>query len=81
LEQLKAAAQAIGQQLPPEPPPLPQPQPAKLHVLKPGENLSFLSRLYGVNPGDLRAANPDLNLDKLKPGDSVSVPLKLLPPP
>jgi len=80
LDQLKASAQAMGQELPPEPPPLPQPQPAKVHVLKPGESLSFLSRLYGVNPGDLRAANPGLNLDNLKPGDSVTVPIKLLPP-
>lgn len=80
LEQLKAAAQAFGQELPPEPPMPPMPTPAKIHVLKPGEGLNFLSRLYGVNPGDLRAANPNLNLDKLKPGDSVSVPINLLPP-
>jgi LysM repeat protein len=80
LEQLKAVAQAVGQEVPPEPPLPPKPPPAKVHVLKPGENLNFLSRLYGVNPGDLRAANPNLNLDKLKPGDSVSVPINLLPP-
>jgi LysM repeat protein len=80
LEQLKALAQALGQEVPEDPPPAPKPQPKKVHVLSPGESLSFLSRLYGVNPDALRAANPNLNLDRLKPGDSVSVPINLLPP-
>jgi LysM repeat protein len=70
----------LGQEVPEDPPPAPKPQPKKVHVLSPGESLSFLSRLYGVNPDALRAANPNLNLDRLKPGDSVSVPINLLPP-
>ncbi|MDW8309115.1 MAG: LysM domain-containing protein, partial [Verrucomicrobiales bacterium] len=65
---------------PPEPEPPPKPPPVKIHVLKPGENLNFLARLYGVNPGDLRAANPELNFERLKPGDAVKVPINLLPP-
>jgi hypothetical protein len=80
LEQLKALAQALGQEVPEDPPPAPKPQPRKVHILTSGENLNFLSRLYGVNPDALRAANPNLNLDRLKPGDSVSVPINLLPP-
>ncbi len=80
LEQLKAIAQAMGQELPAEPPPPPKPPPAKVHVLKPGEGLDFLSRLYGVNPGDLRAANPNIDFSRIKPGESVSVPINLLPP-
>lgn len=80
LEQLKALAQALGQEVPEDPPPAPKPQPKKVHVLSSGESLSFLSRLYGVNPDALRAANPNLNLDRLKAGDSVSVPINLLPP-
>jgi LysM repeat protein len=79
LKQLTANAQALGQELPPEPPLPPKPPPVTTHVLKPGEGLDFLSRMYGVNPNDLRAANP--NLDKLKPGDSVSVPINLIPIP
>jgi hypothetical protein len=43
LEQLKAIAQALGQDVP-EDPPRPKPQPV-VHVSSPGENLSFLSRL------------------------------------
>jgi LysM repeat protein len=79
LEQLQATAQALGQELPPEPPRPPKPQPARTHVLANGESLSVLARLYGVDPNALRAANPNLNFDKLKPGDSVSVPLTLGP--
>lgn len=80
LELAKALAQALGHELPPEPEPPPKPPPVKIHVLKPGENLNFLARLYGVNPADLRAANPELNFDRLKPGDAVKVPINLLPP-
>lgn len=83
LEQLKATAQALGQELPPEPtpPPLPKPKPAMTHVLANGETLNFLARLYGVDPNTLRAANPNLNFDKLKAGESVAVPLNILPVP
>ena len=79
LEQLKGAAQALGQPLTEDPPPPPKPAPKKVHVLVAGESLDFLARLYGVNPGALRAANPNLNFDKPKPGDSVSIPITLLP--
>src|SRR6266487_4022782 len=79
LEQLKAVAQALGQELPPEPPRPPKPQPATTHVLANGESLSVLARLYGVDPNALRAANPNVNFEKLKAGDSISVPLTLLP--
>jgi LysM repeat protein len=81
LDQLKAVAQALGQDLPPEPPPLPpKPAPVKIHMLANGEGLDFLARLYGVNPGDIRAANPNVDFSKLKAGVSVSIPIKLLPP-
>jgi LysM repeat protein len=80
LEQLKANAQALGQNLPPEPPAPSKPPPSKTHVLAPGENASFLAHLYGVDPGALRTANPNLNFDKLKAGDSVSIPINLLQP-
>lgn len=81
LEQLKAATQALGQELPPEPPPAPKPPPRKVHVLAPGESLNVLARLYGIDTDALRAANPNLNFDKLKPGESVNVPINLAPPP
>ncbi len=84
LKQLKAESQALGHELPPEPPKPPKPVPAKTHVVANGEGLNRLAQLYGVQPNELRAANPNVNFDKLKPGDKVSVPLHLLypiPPP
>lgn len=79
LAQLKGSAQALGLELPPESPPPPKPAPKKTHVLAAGENLDFLARLYGVDLGALRAANPNLNFGKLKAGDAVSIPIALLP--
>ncbi len=85
LEQLKANAQALGQEDPTEPvKTAPKPVPAKTHVVANGEGLDRIARIYGVQPNDLRAANPGLNFDKLKAGDNVSVPFNLLypmPPP
>jgi len=79
LEQLKGTAQALGQELPADPLPPPKPVPQKVHVLAAGENLDFVARLYGVNPSALRAANPNFNFDKPRTGDSLSIPITLLP--
>jgi hypothetical protein len=79
LEQLTGTAQALGQELPAAPPSPPKPAPSKVHVLAAGENLDFLARLYGVDPVALRAANPNLNFNRPKAGDSVSIPISLLP--
>jgi len=82
LEQLKATAQALGHEIPTETPKtLPTLSVRKQHVLAPGESVNVLTRLYGINPDALRAANPDLNFDRLKAGDSVNIPLHLLPLP
>lgn len=81
LAQLKGTMLALGKELPEEPPlPTPTP-PTTVHLLIKGESLDFLARLYGVNPEDLRSANPSLNLDKLKAGDQVTVPIPLTPLP
>jgi hypothetical protein len=79
LEALKGTAQALGQELPPEPERPPKPEPQKTHVLKAGEGLISLARIYGVEPEALRAANPNIDFTKLKGGESVSIPIKLLP--
>ena len=79
LEQAKAFAQALGQEVPPELIPPQPPEPKKLHVLKSGETLNFLAQLYGVNPGDLRAANPNVDFSRIRGGESVSIPIKMLP--
>jgi LysM repeat protein len=89
LEQLKATAQALGEKLLDEPAPQqtqtqPKPEPKKVHSVAAGEGLERIARIYGVEPGALRAANPGVNFDTLKPGTAVNVPLRLiypLPPP
>jgi LysM repeat protein len=80
LEQLKAVAQALGQELPSEPAKPPKPAPVKIHSVANGEGLNRIAQIYGVQPSDLRAANPNLNFDKLKAGDQVKVPFSLIFP-
>jgi len=80
LEQLKAVAAALGQELPLEPTKPLKPPPAKIHSVANGEGLDRIARIYAVQPSDLRAANPNINFDKLKPGDKVSVPYGLMYP-
>ena len=79
LEQLRATAQALGHDVPSDAPPAPPAPPPQNHVLKAGEGLNFIARLYGVDAGALRSANPNLNWSNIRPGDRVSVPIALLP--
>jgi hypothetical protein len=86
LEQIKATALALGETLLEEPStqPPPKAEPKKTHSVAGGESLERIAQIYGVDKNALRAANPNLNFDKLKRGDQVSVPLNLiypLPPP
>jgi hypothetical protein len=81
LEQAKASAQALGQEVPPEPsppatnpaPPVP-PAPGHAYVLGAGESAATVATISGVPLEILQAANPGVNLRKLKPGDTLRVP-------
>ena len=80
LEQLKNNAVATGQELPPEPPaPEPAP-PKKTHVVRPGDSAAVVALIYGLPVSALRAANPQLNLNRLKPGDTLTIPRSPLTP-
>jgi hypothetical protein len=82
LEQLKAAAAALGEDLPPEPVPIttsPRQPPGAAHLLGPNETVNSIALLYGISPAELRSANPSLNMDRLKAGDSVNIPFKYPP--
>jgi len=75
LDQLKANTVATGQDLPPDQTPQPQqPPPRKVYVLGPGDSATTISMMYGLPIIALRAANPNLDLGHLKPGDSVTIP-------
>lgn len=85
LEQLKAAAAALGQEVPADPEPQVKPPP-KVHQVLAGEGLGRLALLYNVDPSVLQAANPGVNFDRLKAGDRVTIPTNPnfqpnLPPP
>src|SRR4029079_15344738 len=71
LEQLKAAAEVTGQDVPPDTvTPVPAP-PRKVHVIRPGDSPALISLLYGVPFSAIRAANPNANLNRLRPGDPI----------
>jgi LysM repeat protein len=75
LEQLKANTVATGQDLPPEPTvPAQTTPPRRTHVVRPGDSLGVVGLIYGLPPGAIRDANPGVDFNRLKPGDSINIP-------
>jgi LysM repeat protein len=75
LEQLQANTVATGQDLPPEPPPdLPVIPPKKVYVLGPGDSAATIALMYGLPVSAIKAANPKVDFNRLKPGDAVTIP-------
>ena len=75
LEQLQANAVAAGQDLPPEPPPLPPvPQPKKVYVLSAGDSAATIALMYGLPVSAIKAANPKVDFNRLKPGTAITIP-------
>lgn len=76
LEQLQAQAVAQGHQLPPEPP-MP-PMPLKLiiqpYTISSDENINTLAQKYQITVRQIQAANPGINIDSIKPGETVNIP-------
>ena len=74
LEQLKANTEAVGQDVPPEPAAAPQPAPRKVHVIRPGDSPAVVALIYGLPVSALKAANPNVDFNRLRPGDIISLP-------
>lgn len=75
LDQLKASTAAAGQPTLPEAPPPAPPAPAiQTHVMGKTETVGALSQLYHVSMNDLQALNPGMDLNNVKPGDTVRLP-------
>jgi len=81
LQQMRANMEALGQAAPSDQtspvtnPPTPTPTVASHpYVLGIGETASTVARIFGVSLDAIRAANPGVNLNRLRPGDSVRVP-------
>jgi hypothetical protein len=80
LDQAKANAVIAGQELPPDPSATPPPPPKKTFVIGPGDSAATLSIRYGIPISAFRDANPNVDLNRLKPGDSIIVPPNALNP-
>ncbi len=76
LQQLQANTVAAGQELPPDeaPPPPPPPQPKKVYVLGPGDSAATLAVMYGLPVSAIKAANPKVDFNRLKPGVAITIP-------
>ena len=45
------------------------------HTIRKGETLSFLARRYRVSVRDIKAVNPDLSAERLRPGKTLAIPI------
>jgi LysM repeat protein len=80
LDQLKAATAAAGQPLPPEPPPAPPPTPTQTHIMGKTETVAALANLYGISMSAMQAANPNVDLNNVLPGEPIHIPTAPLQP-
>jgi hypothetical protein len=74
LEQLTAATIASGQAVPPELMPPPAPPVTQPHVMGKTETAAGLSKLFGISLNAIQAANPGIDVNNLKPGDTIRIP-------
>jgi hypothetical protein len=72
LEQLKANALALGQELPPEPPD--PPTPMSNHAFRERDSLIGLALQYEVPISAIVAANPDVDFTRLRLGETIKIP-------
>ena len=82
LEQLQANTVAKRQDLPPEPPSEPPViPPRKVVVLGPGDSAATIAMMYGLPVSAIKAANPRVDFNRLKPGIAITIPPSPLSPP
>jgi hypothetical protein len=79
LDQLKANTLATGQQLPPDSSQQTAPV-RRTYTLRPGDTPAVVGMIYGVPENLIRAANPNVDFSRLKPGDAINIPRSALPP-
>ncbi len=79
LDQMKANTLATGRQLPPDPSSA-TPPPRRIYRLRPGDSPAIIGMIYGVPESAIRAANPGINFDRLRPGDSITIPRNAMVP-
>jgi len=72
LEALKAQAEVLGENLPEPQPPAPT---LRAHIYRAGETLISLAVEYDVPLSAILKANPGLDFHRLKPGDTILIPV------
>jgi hypothetical protein len=80
LAQMQANSLAMGKELPPEPPIPTEPPAGRTYTMQPGDNIAVVSIIYGVPVSAIRAVNPNVDLRRLRPGDSINIPRNPLSP-
>ena len=78
LEQLQANTLAAGKELPPDPD-APAPPPRKIYTVQQGDNAAVVATIYGVPVSAIQAANPNVDLSRLRPGDTLNIPRNTAP--
>jgi len=79
---LQAQAQATGQTATEPPPPSPIATVAtRPHTIQAGESLWSMARNYATKISDIQIVNPGVDFSKLKPGDTIKLPIIEPPPP
>jgi hypothetical protein len=79
LDQLKANTLVTGGQLPQETPSPPNPI-RRTYTLRSGDSPAVIGMIYGVPESAIRAANPNVDFKRLRPGDSINIPRNALNP-
>jgi hypothetical protein len=80
LDQLKANTLVTGGQLPQQPATSPNPI-RRTYTLRQGDSPAVIGMIYGVPESAIRAANPNVDFRRLRPGDSIYIPRNALNPP
>lgn len=81
LERMKATAIATGEEVELTPPLPPPPAPRRTYTLREGDNLAVIAMIHGVPASAIRAANPGVDFNRLRPGDALNIPRSTVPPP
>jgi LysM repeat protein len=77
LDQLTADTLATGQQVPKEQ----QTAPARrTYTVRPGDTPAVVGMIYGLPESAIRSANPNVDFNRLKPGQAINIPRVGLPP-
>lgn len=83
-DQLQILAKAIGKAppvnsrvaaAPPDQAP-PSYDKVEIYIVKPGENLSLIAARYHVSVSDIVKANPSIDPNKIRDGQSIGIPIK-----